>query len=316
MDDRILAKAKELFDVAIVDRPYTAAMRGLANPYNNKLIDNENDYLDYLCSLCLDIAEKELSKSPEEKLLHVCPSCGTFTPVEQRVCDCGYHFDPISQTPPANAEKERGGRRPQTVLARVMVATFSTLIVVLIAAAIWQGFKQPDDPVALDPAPSASSQLTSAPSASPSQTTTPIATPTPAKVPPQSGRVFYMDKGWSSLTRIAPFTIETSGTDDYYIKLVDISSLSGARRGIEFYLRGGDTLDIDVPLGIYELRYATGPDWYGEDLLFGSKTSYHKADDTFVFYEDDDGTINGWTVELYLQANGNLSTETISAEEF
>lgn len=111
---------------------------------------------------------------------------------------------------------------------------------------------------------------------------------------------------------VAPLSVETKGAQNYCIKLKCINNGEDA---IFFFVRGGDTAEIDVPLGTYELYYATGEYWYGTDLLFGAETAYYKADDTFHFYESKD-SINGWTVTLYAQRNGNLDTKLISADDF
>ena len=85
----------------------------------------------------------------------------------------------------------------------------------------------------------------------------------------------------------------------------------------EVFVREGQRASIEVPLGTYELTYATGRTWYGPKAgaLFGPETGYAKADDTFTFRID--GTqIQGYTIELYLQTHGNLETKPMSAREF
>ncbi len=74
-------------------------------------------------------------------------------------------------------------------------------------------------------------------------------------------------------------------------------------------------MEFDVPLGSYELKYATGKTWYGLDYLFGPNTSYYKADDVFRFSKTGDG-VSGWTVELFQQVGGNLETKKISEDDF
>ena len=81
------------------------------------------------------------------------------------------------------------------------------------------------------------------------------------------------------------------------------------------FVRKGMTAEIDVPLGLYELRYALGDEWYGYDHLFGPKTSYSKADTLFDFR--DTGTqLTGYTVTLYKVPRGNLHTSTIGVDQF
>lgn len=110
---------------------------------------------------------------------------------------------------------------------------------------------------------------------------------------------------------IAPFSVTTRGGKDYYVKLRNLSK----KDEVTFFVYGGKTAEIKVPLGDYELLYACGSIWCGTTDLFGPETYYAKADEIFSFYEDD-GYVNGWSVELYLQADGNLSAETISPEDF
>jgi hypothetical protein len=70
-----------------------------------------------------------------------------------------------------------------------------------------------------------------------------------------------------------------------------------------------------VPLGTYELRYASGKRWYGTQCLFGRQTVYSKAEKLFSFHVEDNRVV-GYTIELILQAGGNLQTSQISREEF
>ena len=81
------------------------------------------------------------------------------------------------------------------------------------------------------------------------------------------------------------------------------------------YVRGGQALEIDVPLGSYRFLYAVGSTWRGERALFGPETSYNEAGDVFNF-NIQGNTINGHTVELVSQKNGNLSTRAIDASSF
>lgn len=129
-----------------------------------------------------------------------------------------------------------------------------------------------------------------------------------AGYPPFNGEVIYE----ISSDRIAPLTIKTSGSDSYLVKL----KKSGSGEDVlSVYVCGGESIDIDVPLGTFQLVYASGSVWYGPTHLFGEDTSYAKADELFEFYEED-GYVNGWTVSLYPVSNGNLDTTPIDPEEF
>ena len=125
---------------------------------------------------------------------------------------------------------------------------------------------------------------------------------------PENGQILY-ENGWD---RVAPFSVVTRGEDNFLIKL---KTSTGTQDILTFFVRAGETVEIDVPLGNFTLYYATGETWYGENILFGESTLYYKADDLFDFYEED-GYVNGWTVELYMQNDGNLSTQSIVPSEF
>lgn len=125
---------------------------------------------------------------------------------------------------------------------------------------------------------------------------------------PSTGQILYSD----GQECIAPFSVVTRGPNNYYVKLKNVLT---SKDVISFFVRGGETADLDVPLGTYFLYYAAGDSWQGETDVFGESTRYFKADDVFDFYESD-GYVNGWTVELYAQSSGNLSTESIDPSEF
>ena len=125
---------------------------------------------------------------------------------------------------------------------------------------------------------------------------------------PSTGQILYSD----GQECVAPFSVVTRGTNDYYVKLKDAFYSDDV---ISFFVHGGETAEIDVPLGAYSLYYAVGDTWQGVEDLFGESTHFFKADDVFDFYESD-GYVNGWTVELYTQSSGNLSTESIDPSEF
>ncbi len=114
----------------------------------------------------------------------------------------------------------------------------------------------------------------------------------------------------------APFEIHTAVGANYFIKLEDAVT----REPIQtFFIRGGQTMQSNVPLGQFVLKYATGNSWCGENDMFGTETEFHKADAVLRFsrQNSDDGyTMIGNTIELILQVNGNLKTSRISREAF
>jgi hypothetical protein len=98
----------------------------------------------------------------------------------------------------------------------------------------------------------------------------------------------------------APFEIRTAIGANYFVKLED----SVTREPVQtFFIRGGQTMQSNVPLGQFVLKYATGKSWCGENDMFGTETEFHKADVVLRFARQDleDGyTMTGHTIELIL----------------
>jgi hypothetical protein len=140
----------------------------------------------------------------------------------------------------------------------------------------------------------------------------PSSTPPAPALKPQPSPPNNFVRRLTSGEPLAPLEIITSGSGDFLVKLVDTRS---KRAILDLYVRGGQRAEIDVPLGTYELRYASGDAWYGYDRLFGPDTSYSKADTVFEF-TDSGYQYSGYTVTLYRVSNGNLRTRTISASDF
>ena len=113
-------------------------------------------------------------------------------------------------------------------------------------------------------------------------------------------------------TGYAPLEIKTDRGSSYFIKVVHWGSKDEV---LTAFIRGGDTFETLVPLGSYEIKYASGRDWYGPILDFGQGASYSRCDDRFDFKETLNG-YSGFTVELIKQINGNLETDPIAADDF
>lgn len=112
---------------------------------------------------------------------------------------------------------------------------------------------------------------------------------------------------------IAPLKITTRESGNhYFVKIVDWYT---NKIVCTIFIRSGQSVSLDVPFGSYKLKYATGEKWYGAKFLFGPETAYSIADKQFDFESRGDH-VSGYTVELFLQPNGNLKTNKITAEEF
>ena len=129
----------------------------------------------------------------------------------------------------------------------------------------------------------------------------------PAQPTPITGTANYYLGGL-----VAPFEVITSPGANYFVKLVEPTSGTTV---VDVFIRGGERMQIDVPLGTFEMRYAAGQTWYGAEHLFGPATNYNKSDRLFSFTSDYQG-VSGYTVELILQTDGNLRTRSIDASEF
>lgn len=133
------------------------------------------------------------------------------------------------------------------------------------------------------------------------------------KIRPENGKVFY-DKGVTG--GYSKFTVKASSGSDAYVKLENIKD---PNKYAIFYVRAGSSASIKVKEGHYNAKYVTGPYWFGEDKLFGSSSSYTKADKPVEFnlrYEGSYVYYSQITITLYSVLGGNLSTSDISPDQF
>lgn len=107
----------------------------------------------------------------------------------------------------------------------------------------------------------------------------------------------------------SPLQIKTNSGSHYLVKIVN--AYNEQEEVVSYFIRGGETLDVNLPTGSYVVKYAYGDTWYGEEHLFGENTGYSKADEVFEFYHN-----QGYVIELIQQLNGNLHTTTIDESQF
>lgn len=119
-------------------------------------------------------------------------------------------------------------------------------------------------------------------------------------------------KVYTRKERVAPLKFFSTTGTEYFIKLVDYGTESDV---MTIYVRSNSTVEIDVPLGSYRVKYACGEQWYGEKYLFGNDTSYFVADEVFRFSYSGN-YVSGYTVTLYSVPGGNLETSQIDEDEF
>ncbi len=106
------------------------------------------------------------------------------------------------------------------------------------------------------------------------------------------------------------FTIQTQNstyTKYFYVKITDFYTDELVQA---VFIHAGQTANIYVPYGTYNVKWVSGSEWYGYSDYFLNRTATI-ADDTFTFNET-----TGWEVYLYSVYDGNLETDTINIEDF
>ncbi len=116
----------------------------------------------------------------------------------------------------------------------------------------------------------------------------------------------------SLYSNVAPLSILTQSGSNYYIKVLDWVSKTQV---LSAFIRGGEPFETTLPLGSYEIKYASGNSWFGEALDCGERASYFRCNDKFDFVSTPTG-YTGYTVKLILQQNGNLKTDKVAADDF
>lgn len=133
---------------------------------------------------------------------------------------------------------------------------------------------------------------------------------------------------YPSFERICPLSVSVpSGEDDYYIYLAyrkgpshssiwrKATAASRVEDDLAFYVKAGKTVEVDVPVGVYQLYYAYGPTWYGKEGRFGRDTVFCTSDEYLDFYTDD-YTTYGHTLSLIPQTYGNFDSRNIKETDF
>lgn len=108
----------------------------------------------------------------------------------------------------------------------------------------------------------------------------------------------------------APFTVTAPDRGDKFY-VVQITETGTMRMVGLVPLRSGETVTVQVPLGQYEMIFASGSSWYGPEKLFGFSGKKKKAVKTFNFYRSGN-VINGNSVNLTDRINGNLQTRPVT----
>ena len=113
-------------------------------------------------------------------------------------------------------------------------------------------------------------------------------------------------------TRTTPFQVRAAAGGQYFIKLVNVADEGDV---IFLYARGGNTLDVAMPVGTYRMRFATGPTWHGDKVLFGPQTTYWSAEQTVAFRNPRSGPA-AVAIEISGQRGGRMRVSSIDRNRF
>jgi hypothetical protein len=130
---------------------------------------------------------------------------------------------------------------------------------------------------------------------------------------PDQGNLLLSDRIANFKDTTAPLKITTRDSDgNYVVKVLDWNS---GEFVATYFIRRGSTLSIELPLGSYKLKFASGDKWYGMKYLFGPTTAYSYVPDKMEFYISGDYA-QGHRLELIPQVGGNLETPSMRAEDW
>lgn len=107
-----------------------------------------------------------------------------------------------------------------------------------------------------------------------------------------------------------PLKVGTKAGKNYFLKLTDLTT---GETELTLFVRGGEVVEVPVSPGVYQVKFAWGSTWYGEQDLFGPNTHYKEFDVQFEFWK------NGRKVQgnsLVLDTENDNISRLISASDF
>lgn len=128
----------------------------------------------------------------------------------------------------------------------------------------------------------------------------------PSKHVPINGGPIPTEFNWMHEDLQANIVIHAPTSEHVFVKL------KRATTGVtmyQFFVRAGETADVDIPVATYNVCFAFGKEWYGIDNLFGEETTC-SVDKGIRFTRT-----SGYEYTLYPVADGNLHLEPLSMEE-
>lgn len=113
--------------------------------------------------------------------------------------------------------------------------------------------------------------------------------------------------------QLAPVRIENACENRHV--LVKFVEPATGRTMLSAFVRAGDSAQFKVPLGIYELRFAAGNHWLGQQTLFGPETIYRKLGGHYSFARKGQ-KIMGYTFRLDMTPGGSSPLDPLARAQF
>ena len=114
---------------------------------------------------------------------------------------------------------------------------------------------------------------------------------------------------YAALT-LSSMAVSAEAGTHFFIKLNDITT---GETELTVFVRGGERVEVPVSPGVYQIKFAAGQHWHGEQVLFGPDTLYKEFDVQFEFWKQGNKQL---AHDLKLDTQPDNITRVIKASEF
>jgi hypothetical protein len=97
--------------------------------------------------------------------------------------------------------------------------------------------------------------------------------------------------------------------------LLKLVRLQDGAQVLSVFIRSGDTVEVGVPPGSYQVKVASGQIWYGEPARFGEQTRYLMLTGALIFTAEG-GQLLGQEINLSLFREPDVAVTQLRALEF
>ena len=99
----------------------------------------------------------------------------------------------------------------------------------------------------------------------------------------------------------------------FWIQILDYNSEQEVGTA---FIRAQDVIQLALPNGLYKIRFASGNEWYGENILFNEEFIYEFTEKGFPDKAQKVDLAPGTRVDIGISCSrGNLATKRISRDE-